>query len=128
MTDYTEAFVGIDTSKLRNAVAIPGKTAWTKTHTRWLSGLKFEHRAHRLVLEESLSAIQDAGQRIGRIEKAIAELAPSWSLASVVEAIQGQVPDVAYGSPRRLCRLAMTMAEVFNRISDCFEASPLTTM
>ena len=35
-----------------------------------------------------MSAIHDAGERIARIERAIAELAPGWSLAPVVEAIQ----------------------------------------
>lgn len=73
---------------LRHSLSYPGKTTWTKTHARWLAGLKFEHHAHRLVLEESLSAIRDAGARIVRIEKAIAELAPEWSLAPVAQAVQ----------------------------------------
>src|SRR5271167_2568505 len=73
---------------LRHGLGYPGKTAWTKTHDRWLSALKFEHHAHRLVLEESLSAVHDADQRIVRIGKAIAELTPAWSLAPVAEAIQ----------------------------------------
>jgi transposase len=73
---------------LRRGISYPGKTAWTKTHDRWLAGLKFEHHAQRLVLEESLSAIHDASARIARIEKAIAELSPQWSLTPVVEAIR----------------------------------------
>ena len=73
---------------LRHSISYPGKTAWTKTHTRWLSGLKFQHHAHRLVLEENLNAIRDAGERIARIERAMAELAPAWSLAPVAQAIQ----------------------------------------
>lgn len=73
---------------LRQSLTYPGKTAWTKTHFRWLCGLKFAHHAQRLVLEESLSAIQEAQARIARIEKAIQELAPGWSLAPAVEAIQ----------------------------------------
>jgi transposase len=73
---------------LRHSLSYPGKSAWTKTHDRWLAGLKFEHHAHRLVLEESLSAIHDAGQRIARLELAIAELAPEWSLSPVVEAMR----------------------------------------
>ncbi len=73
---------------LRHSRSYPGKTAWTKTHARWLAGQKFEHHAHRLVLEESMSAIHDAGERIARIERAIAELAPAWSLAPVADAVQ----------------------------------------
>jgi transposase len=73
---------------LRHSLSFPGKTAWTKTHARWLAGLKFEHHAHRLVLEESTSAIHDAAGRIVRVGNAIAELAPQWSLAPVAQAIQ----------------------------------------
>jgi len=73
---------------LRHSRSYPGKTAWTKTHARWLSGQKFEHHAHRLVLEESMSAIHAAQERVARIERAIAELAPAWSLAPVVDAVQ----------------------------------------
>jgi transposase len=73
---------------LRHSLSYPGKTAWTKTHARWLAGLKFEHHAHRLVLEEGSAAIRDAEQRIARIEAAIQELVPQWSLASAVQAIQ----------------------------------------
>ncbi len=73
---------------LRHSLSYPGKTAWTKTHARWLAGLKFEHHAHRFVLEESLNAIRDADGRIARIETAIQELAPQWSLAPVLQAIQ----------------------------------------
>jgi transposase len=73
---------------LRHSLSFPGKTAWTKTHARWLASLKFAHHAHRLVLEESMSAIHDAQERIVRIEHAIAELAPEWSLAPVVDAVQ----------------------------------------
>lgn len=73
---------------LRHSLSYPGKTAWTKTHGRWLAGLKFEHHAHRLVLEESLNAIEDASARIVRLEKAIAELAPNWSLTPLAEAFR----------------------------------------
>ena len=37
---------------LRRSLSYPGKTAWTKTHARWLSGLKFEHHAHRSALKQ----------------------------------------------------------------------------
>jgi transposase len=73
---------------LRHSKSYPGKTAWTKTHAKWLAGLKFEHHAHRLVLEENIGAIRDAGGRIARVEMAIQELVPQWSLAPAVRAIQ----------------------------------------
>ena len=73
---------------LRHSRSFPGRTAWSKAHTSWLAEQKFEHHAQRLVFEESLLAIRDAGQRLARIENAIGELAPQWSLAPAVEAIQ----------------------------------------
>jgi transposase len=73
---------------LRHSKSYPGKTAWTKTHAKWLAGLKFEHHAHRLAIEESIGAIRDADGRIARVETAIQELVPQWSLAPAVQAIQ----------------------------------------
>ncbi len=73
---------------LRHGRHFPGRTAWSKAHARWLAEQKFEHHAHHLVLQEGIGAVRDAGERIVRIEKAIAELAPQWSLAPVVNAIQ----------------------------------------
>jgi transposase len=73
---------------LRHSRHFPGRTAWSKAHARWLAKQKIEHHAHHLVLQEGIGAIRDAGERIVRIEKAIVELAPQWSLAPVVNAIQ----------------------------------------
>lgn len=73
---------------LRHSRHFPGRTAWSKAHARWLAEQKFEHHAHHLVLQEGIGAIRDAGERIVRIEKAIVELAPQWSLEPVINAIQ----------------------------------------
>lgn len=73
---------------LRHSRSFPGRTAWGKAHTRWLAEQKFQHHAHRLVMEESAAAIREAGQRLIRIENAIAELTPQWSLAPAAQAIQ----------------------------------------
>lgn len=73
---------------LRHSRSFPGRTAWSKAHARWLAEQKFQHHAHFLVLQEGIGAVRDAAERIVRIERAVAELAPQWSLAPVVEAIQ----------------------------------------
>ena len=73
---------------LRQSRSFPGRSAWSKAHARWLAEQKFQHHAHHLVLQEGIGAVRDASERIVRIEKAIAELAPQWSLAPVVVAIQ----------------------------------------
>ena len=57
MESSREAFIGIDTAKLRNAVAIA-------------------------------DAVRLAEERLDRIERAIEEFLPGWSLATVVNALQ----------------------------------------
>jgi transposase len=61
---------------------------WTKKHRVWLSGLRFQHPAHEIVLQEYIHAVDDAATRLARIEDQIRTLVPLWSLAPVVEAIQ----------------------------------------
>src|SRR5260370_784033 len=121
------AFVGIDTSKLRNAVAVaeggrggdvrylgesdtteaatgkrqqvssfmlrlgrhyPGKKTWGPAHMNWLMLQKLEHREQRIALEELLGAVRQESERVERLEQAIRDAVPEWSLAEVVTALQ----------------------------------------
>jgi transposase len=86
--DYRAKRQQITSFLLRHGRYFPGRTAWSKAHSRWLAEQTFEHHAHYLVLQESINAVRDAQERLKRIEQAIAETAPTWSLAPVVEAIQ----------------------------------------
>jgi transposase len=43
---------------LRQSCHYPGRTRWTKSHRRWLSGLKFEEPVHYIVLEDCITAIE----------------------------------------------------------------------
>ena len=61
---------------------------WTLAHRRWLAGLKFEHVAQQIVFQEWIDAIEDAVQRLRRLEHQLAAIVPSWSMAPVVEAYQ----------------------------------------
>lgn len=61
---------------------------WTMAHRRWLAGQKFEHPAQQIVFQEAIDAIGDALQRLRRLEKQLAVIAPEWSMAPVVEAYQ----------------------------------------
>src|SRR5690242_19592107 len=36
------------------------RPAWTLMHRRWLSGLRFEHAVHHIVLEDSIAAVEAA--------------------------------------------------------------------
>src|SRR6201988_1563490 len=39
------------------------RPAWTLMHRRWLSGLRFEHAVHHIVLEDSIAAVEAATAR-----------------------------------------------------------------
>jgi transposase len=57
-------------------------------HRRWLSGLRFEHAVHHIVLEDSIAAVEAATARRDALTAQIEAMAPSWSLAPVVHALQ----------------------------------------
>ena len=57
-------------------------------HRRWLANQKFEHAAQQIVFQEGIDAIEDAVQRLRRLEKQLALIVPEWSMAPVVEAYQ----------------------------------------
>jgi transposase len=50
--------------------------------------LSFEHPAQHLVIAEYRQAIADAETRLERLDRQVAELVPSWSMAPVVAAYQ----------------------------------------
>lgn len=73
---------------LRHGRIYTGRKPWTRAHTRWLAGQAFSHPAHQIVLAEYVQAIEDAGVRLDRLTKQIAEIVPTWSMAPVVAAYQ----------------------------------------
>lgn len=64
-----------------------GKTTWGKAHLNWLAGQKLEHLEQRIAFEEMLLAVRQAQERIARLEAAIRQAMPDWSLAEVVTAL-----------------------------------------
>jgi transposase len=64
------------------------RPAWTLMHRRWLTGLRFEHAVHHIVLEDCIAAVEAATARRDRLEAHIAAALPDWSLAMVVHALQ----------------------------------------
>jgi transposase len=64
-----------------------GKKNWTRAHMTWLMGQKWAHLEQQIVFEEQLQAIREAQGRIDRLEKAIEERVPHWSLAPRVTAL-----------------------------------------
>ena len=69
---------------LRHGRVFTGRKTWSPAHRRWLAGLRFEHPAQQIVLQEQLDAIDEAERRRDRLGQQIRELVPEWSLAPVV--------------------------------------------
>jgi len=72
---------------LRNGIAYTGKSSWTAAHLRWLATLKMEHAAQQIGFQEYLHSITEATHRIERLEQAMRETLPDWSLKPLVQAL-----------------------------------------
>jgi transposase len=63
------------------------KKTWTRSHMNWLASQKLEFAEQRIAYEEMLLAVRQAGERLDRLEQAIAVAVPDWSLAKLVTAL-----------------------------------------
>jgi len=73
---------------LRHGRIFDGKTSWRGRHLRWLDGQNFVHPAQRFAYQELLNAVRITADRIDRLDAALAEIVPNWTMASVVAAFQ----------------------------------------
>jgi len=73
---------------LRHGRIYPGKKGWTGAYRRWLARVRFDHPAQQIVLQDYIHAVEDAEARVERLVTQIEDLLPSWSMRSVVEAVQ----------------------------------------
>ena len=73
---------------LRNGIPYAGKTSWTGAHLRWLATLKMEHPVQQIAFQEYLHSITESGARIVRLEQALREALPTWTLSALVHALQ----------------------------------------
>jgi transposase len=78
----------ISSLMLRLGRYYPGKKTWGKAHMNWLMHQKLEHREQRIALEELLEGVRQEAERVERLEQAIREAVPEWSLAEVATALQ----------------------------------------
>jgi transposase len=78
----------ISSLMLRLGRIYPGKTTWGPAHMRWLMEQKLEHREQRISFEELLEGVRQESERVERLENAIREVVPEWSLAEAVVAMQ----------------------------------------
>ena len=72
---------------LRHGYRYQGRSSWTAGHERYLRELVLAHPAMRVILEEYLVAVKDAGERIERCEAAMRELLEKWRLEPAVGAL-----------------------------------------
>ena len=73
---------------LRNGTPYAGKCSWTAAHLRWLATVKMEHAAQQIGFQEYLHSITESGARIARLEQAMRDALPDWSLRPLVQALQ----------------------------------------
>jgi len=78
----------ISSFMLKHGRAFPRKTTWGARHLRWLQEQQFDHPAHQIALQEMVDAARTSKERVLRLEAAIEEFVPQWSLAPIVQALQ----------------------------------------
>jgi transposase len=72
---------------LRLGLHYAGKKTWGKSHRKWLASQKVGQREQRIVIEELFGAERQAQDRVRRLEQAIRDAVPEWSLAQIVMAL-----------------------------------------
>ena len=65
---------------LRHGRIFTGGDHWTRAHRRWLAAQSFEHPAQQIVFQDGVAAIEDAVERLRRLEDQLASIVPSWSM------------------------------------------------
>ena len=72
---------------LRHGRIYPAKKGWTMAYRRWLTTVRFEHRAQQIVFQDYVDTVTDAKARVAKLTGQIAELLSEWTLAPVVAAV-----------------------------------------
>ena len=62
--------------------------AWTQKHMAWVRVQKFAYAAQQIVLTDYVKTIEDLGERVARLTKAMEELVEDTVLAPLVKALQ----------------------------------------
>jgi transposase len=86
--DYRRKRQHVTSFLLRHGRTYEATASWKGRHTRWLDAQNFEHPAQRLAYQEMLNAVRSTAERIDRLEAALAEIVPAWTMAPVVAAFQ----------------------------------------
>lgn len=73
---------------LRHGRIFTGGDHWTRAHRRWLAEQSFDHPAQQIVFQDAVAAIEDAIERLRRLEDQLGAIVPRWSMAPMVAAYQ----------------------------------------
>jgi transposase len=73
---------------LRLGLAYSGRASWSAAHRRYLAKVVCPTAAQQIVFEELVRAVDEQVERQERLERQLAEVASSWRLKPVVEALQ----------------------------------------
>lgn len=73
---------------LRQDIRYEGHARWTPAHLHWLARVVCATSAQQIAFQEYLRAINEQSERVARIDEALRELAASWHLGPLVQAIQ----------------------------------------
>ena len=73
---------------LRLGLNYAGRADWNDAHRRYLAQVVCPTPAQQIVFQESLRAVDEQVERLARLEGQLLELAPTWRLYPVVEALQ----------------------------------------
>src|SRR5262245_56975784 len=80
----------ISSLMLRLGRIYPRKKTWGPAHMSWLMVQKLEHAEQRMAFEELLQGVRQESERIERLEQAIREAVPDWSLAHLGDQSRGR--------------------------------------
>jgi len=81
-------------------------------YLRWLQEQRFEHPAHQIALQELVDAVRISKDRVDRIEAAIEQFLPTWSLAPVVRAYRHCVGWISSSPLHSQLRSGMCVASI----------------
>jgi transposase len=86
--DYRRKRQHVSSFLLRHGRSYEGTATWKGRHLQWLDRQSFAHPAQRLAFQEMLNTVRSVAERIDRLDAALLEIVPAWTMAPVVAAFQ----------------------------------------
>jgi transposase len=86
--DYRRKRQHVSSFLLRHGRSYEDTATWKGRHLQWLDRQSFAHPAQRLAFQEMLNTVRSVAERIDRLDAALLEIVPTWTMAPVVAAFQ----------------------------------------